>query len=119
MKTLETDRLILNCSDNKWVVFPKSFNNSVGEVKVTNEYSGFVTLEIALNKGWEFGFAEEVIKEVTCYYFNETEFHTIRIKNSEFEKELRNCGFRPKIRGRSDCCFRLHKNETNVFNSSP
>lgn len=114
MQTLETERLLLNGGGDKWNIIPRSLGEPVGEVKVINKFSGFVTLEIVFNKDWRFGFAEEAIKEIARYFFEETEFYTIRVENSEFEKELLNCGFRPEIRGRSDCGFRLRKFETNI-----
>lgn len=50
MQTLETERLILNGGDIKWDIIPRSLEEAVGKVKVLNEYSGFVTLEIVLIK---------------------------------------------------------------------
>ena len=111
MRGLETERLILRGGDNKWDIIPKSFGEPVGKVGTLNEYSGFVTLEIVFDKDWRYGFTEEVLSEIVRYYFEETEFHTISIRNADIEKELRSCGFRPHIRGRSDCGFRLHKVE--------
>lgn len=114
MQTLETERLILNGGDNKWDIIPRSLGEPVGEVKVINEYSGFVTLEMVFDKDWRFGFTEEAVREIVRYFFRETEFHTVSFTNSDIEKELLNCGFRPGIRGRSDCGFRLHKLEMYV-----
>lgn len=113
MQDLETERLLLNGGD-KWDIIPKSLGEPVGEVKVINKYSGYVTLEIAINKNWRFGFTEETVKEIVRYFFEETEFHTVRVENADIEKELLSCGFHPEIRGRSDCGFRLHKFEMKV-----
>lgn len=114
MRGLETELLILRGGDNKWDIIPKSLGESVGEIKILNEWSGFVTLEIVINDDRHHGFTEEVISEIVRYFFGETEFHTIRVENADIEKELLSCGFRPEIRGRSDCGFRLHKAEMKV-----
>lgn len=111
MRTLETERMILHGGDNKWDIIPKSLGKPVGEIKILNEWSGFVTLEIIIDDDWRCGFTEEVISEIVRYFFGETEFHTIRVENADIEKELLSCGFRPEMRGRSDCGFRLHKVE--------
>lgn len=111
MHDLETERLILCGGDNKWDIIPKSLGEPVGKVNIFNEWSGFVTLEILFNDDWRYGFTEEVISEIVRYYFEETEFHTVIVENTDIEKELLSCGFRPEIRGRSDCGFRLHKVE--------
>lgn len=111
MRDLETERLILRGGDNKWDIIPKSLGEPVGKVGILSEWSGFVTLEIVFDKDWRYGFTEEVISEIARYFFGETEFHTVKVKNTDIEKELRSCGFRPEIRGRSDCGFRLHKVE--------
>lgn len=52
-----------------------------------------------------------MISEIVRYFFWETDFHTVKFTNSDIEKELLNCGFRPGIRGRSDCGFRIWKTE--------
>ena len=109
MRALETERLILRGGDNNWDIIPKSLGEPVGKVGILNEYSGFVTLEIVFDKDWRYRFTEEVLSEIVRYYFEETEFHTVKVKNADIEKELRNCGFRPQIRGRSDCGFSINK----------
>ena len=109
MRDLETELLILRSGDNKWDIIPKAFGEPVGEVRILNEYSGFVTLEIVFDKDWRCGFTEEVISEIVRYFFVETEFHTVIAENTDIEKELRSCGFHPQIRGRSDCGFSINK----------
>lgn len=111
MRDLETERLILRGGADKWDIIPKSLGEPVGKVGILSEWSGFVTLEIVFDEDWRYGFTEEVISEIVRYYFEQTEFHTVRVENADIEKELRSCGFRPEIRGRSDCGFRLHKVE--------
>lgn len=111
MRDLETQRLILRGGGNKWNIIPKSLGEPVGEVRILNEWSGFVTLEIVFDKDWRYGFTEEVLKEIVRYYFEEAVFHTVKVKNTDIEKELRSCGFRPGIRGRSDCGFSINKNK--------
>lgn len=114
MRGLETERLILRGGDNKWDIVPKAFGEVVGEVRILNEWSGFVTLEIVFDEDWRYGFTEEALKETVRYFFGETEFHTVTVENTGIEKELLNCGFRPEIRGRSDCGFRLRKVEMKI-----
>lgn len=111
MHDLETERLILKGGGNKWDIIPRSLGEAVGEVRVLKEYSGFVTLEIVFDKDWRFGFTEEAVKEIVRYFFEETDFHTVKFTNSDIEKELLNCGFCSEIRGRSDCGFRIWKTE--------
>lgn len=55
-----------------------------------------------------------MLKGIVRCFFGETEFHTVRVENTDIEKELLSCGFRPEKRGRSDCGFRLHKAEMKV-----
>ena len=114
MRDLETERLILKGGDKKWDIIPKPLGESVGKVKNINEWSGFVTLEIVFDKDWRYGFTEETLKEIVRYYFGETEFHTVTVENTGIEKELLSCGFRPGIRERSGCGFRLHKVEMKI-----
>lgn len=114
MRGLETQRLILRGGDNKWDIIPKSLGEPVGEIKILNEWSGFVTLEIVFDTDWRYGFTEEALKEIVRYYFGETEFHTVTVKNTDIEKDLLSCGFRPEIRGRSDSGFGLHKSEMRI-----
>lgn len=111
MPTFETKLLILRGGNNKWDIIPKSLGESVGEVRILNEWSGFVTFEIVFDEDWRYGFTEEVLKEIVRYYFEETVFHTVKVKNADIEKELRSCGFRPQIRGHSDCGFSINKNK--------
>lgn len=112
MRDLETERLILCGGDNKWDIIPKSLGEPVGKVGILNEWSGFVTLQLIINKFWRNGLPREALSEIVRYLFEEMEKHTVRIENAaDIEKELLICGFRPEVRGSADCCFRLHKSE--------
>lgn len=116
VSALETEHLILRVGDGGWEIIPKALGEPVGMVEILDSQTkGFIGIDVVFDEDWRYVSVSETLLGIVRYFFEKTDIHTIQVRNADIEKELLSCGFRPQMRGCSDCGFSINKYKAGRF----